>query len=160
MRGRSIRPALVIHVGYASPRLGLPAPSSFRHWAAAALAVAGHVSPAELSIRLVGAAEGRALNRRYRGSDHATNVLSFPVETSPGPVTPLLGDLVLCVPVLARESRQQGKTLRHHAAHLTIHGVLHLLGYDHQRPRAATTMERLEIDALASLALPNPYEIG
>ncbi len=158
MRGKSVQPVLVIHVGYACPRLGLPAPSSFRRWTAAALAVAGRATPAELSIRLVDAAEGRALNRRYRGIDHATNVLSFPVEMAPGPVTPLLGDLVLCVPVLARESRQQGKTLHQHAAHLTIHGVLHLLGYDHQRPRAAATMEQLEIDALAGLALPNPYE--
>ncbi len=153
-------PALVLHLNYGVPRRGLPAAQSFRRWVSAALAVAGHGGAVELSIRLVGAREGRALNRRYRGRDYATNVLSFPVELPDGFTTPLLGDIALCAPVLAGEARAQGKTLRQHAAHLTIHGVLHLLGHDHQHARETAAMEALETDALALLRLPDPYTYG
>ena len=152
-------PVLVLHLNYGVPRRGLPSAQSFRRWAGAALAAAGHAAAAELAIRLVDTREGRALNRRYRGRDCATNVLSFPVELPAGLRTPLLGDIVLCAPVLAREARQQGKTLRRHAAHLTVHGVLHLLGHGHRRARQAAVMEALEIAALARLGLPDPYRL-
>ncbi len=150
-------PLLTLHLGYAVPRRGLPATVSFRRWVAAALAIAAHRAPAELSLRLVDAREGRALNRRYRGRDYATNVLSFPAELPAGVDLPLLGDLVLCAPVLAREAREQGKPLAAHYAHLSIHGVLHLLGHDHLRPHQATRMETLETAALARLGIPDPY---
>lgn len=150
---------LDVAVSYALPRAGVPAAVSFRSWAAAALA--GRIREANLAIRLVGAREGRALNRHYRGKDYATNVLSFPAELPDGlPAEvrlPLLGDLVLCAPVVAREAREQGKPLRAHYAHLTVHGCLHLLGWDHEEPREADAMEQLEREILAGLGLPDPY---
>jgi probable rRNA maturation factor len=138
-------------------RRGIPAVASFRHWVAAALAGAGHRRSAELSIRIVGAREGRALNRQYRGKDYATNVLSFPVDLPDGVASPLLGDLVICAPVVAREAREQGKPPRNHYAHLTVHGVLHLLGFDHQDEREAARMETLETRILAGLGIADPY---
>ena len=120
-----------LSVSYAVPRAGLPSPASFRQWVAAALHGARRRKPAELSIRIVDAAEGRTLNRDYRGKDYATNVLSFPAELPPGVVLPLIGDLAICAPVVLREAAEQGKLPRDHWAHLTVHGVLHLLGYDH-----------------------------
>src|SRR6185312_8382806 len=122
---------LTLAVGYAVPRAGLPAATSFRRWVEAALRGAKRRKPAELSIRIVDAAEGRTLNRDYRGKDYATNVLSFPAELPPGVVLPLIGDLAICAPVVQREAAEQGKLPRDHWAHLTVHGVLHLLGYDH-----------------------------
>ncbi|HEX5352462.1 MAG TPA: rRNA maturation RNase YbeY [Rhodanobacteraceae bacterium] len=130
---------------------------SFRHWITAALAGAHRRKPAELSIRIVVAREGRALNRRYRGKDYATNVLSFPVELPRGVASPLVGDLVICAPVVAREAREQRKSPRDHYAHLTVHGVLHLLGHDHQNQRDASRMEKLEARILASLGIADPY---
>ena len=130
---------------------------SFRRWVAAALAGARHDGPAELSIRIVGSREGRVLNRRYRGRDYATNVLSFRAELPPGVGSPLLGDIVISAPVVVREAREQGKSAHDHYAHLVVHGVLHLLGYDHQRERDATRMETLETRILASLDIANPY---
>ncbi len=150
-------PPLELSVAYAAPRRGVPSAASFRRWAAAALATARHGRPAELSLRIVGAREGRALNRRYRGKDYATNVLSFPVELPRGIDSPLLGDIVVCAPVVAREAREQHKPARDHFAHLAIHGVLHLLGFDHQDPRAAARMESLEARILASLGIADPY---
>lgn len=149
--------APVVHLGYGVARAGLPAPASFRRWVAAALAGARRRRPTELSIRIVGSAEGRALNRHYRGRDYATNVLSFPAELPAGVALPLLGDLALCAPVLAREARAQGKPLRDHYAHLTVHGVLHLLGHDHDDDAAAEAMEALESRILAGLGVPDPY---
>lgn len=149
----------VVHVGYALPRTGLPAAASFRRWVAAALAGAGHRGAAELSIRLVDAEEGRALNRRYRGKDRATNVLSFPAELPPGVPLPLLGDIVLCAPVIAAEATAQGKPLRDHHAHLTVHGVLHLLGHEHEGEAAAQAMETLETRILAGLGTADPYRM-
>jgi probable rRNA maturation factor len=128
---------------------------SFRRWAAAA--AQGRIKRADLAIRLVDAKEGRALNRHYRGKDYATNVLSFPVELPPGVTLPLLGDLVICAPVVAKEALEQGKPLAAHYAHLTVHGVLHLLGLDHEDEREAEAMEQLERDILATLGLPDPY---
>ena len=152
---------LDVYVGYAAPRAGLPAPSSFRKWVAAALQ--SRILEADLAIRIVGAKEGRALNRHYRGRDYATNVLSFPAELAvdvklpKGVRLPLLGDIVLCAPILAKEAREQRKPLKAHYAHLTVHGVLHLLGWDHHDPREAQCMEALERQILIGLAIADPY---
>jgi probable rRNA maturation factor len=152
---------LDVAVSYATPRAGLPAAVSFRKWVAAALA--GRIREADLAIRIVGSKEGRALNRHYRGKDYATNVLSFPadiadgVKLPKGVVMPLLGDLVLCAPVVAREAKEQKKPLAAHYAHLTVHGALHLLGWDHQDPREAECMEQLEREILAGLGIDDPY---
>lgn len=152
---------LDVSVGYALPRAGLPAAVSFRKWVAAALH--DRIREADLAIRLVDAREGRALNRHYRGKDHATNVLSFPAEIAEGVKLPkgvkmpLLGDLVLCAPVVAREAREQGKPLAAHYAHLTVHGTLHLLGWDHGDDREAECMEQLEREILAGLGIGDPY---
>jgi len=148
-----------VAVNYAIPRIGVPAAVSFRRWAAAALST--RTAPVHLAIRLVDADEGRALNQTYRGRDYPTNVLSFPAERPPGlPVVepfPLLGDLVLCAPVIAREAREQHKPLRAHYAHLTIHGVLHLIGWDHQNDAEAEAMEQREREILATLGIADPY---
>lgn len=146
---------LELAVGYGLSRRGLPAPASFRRWAQATLA--GKRREAELCLRLVDAEEGRGLNRDYRGRDYATNVLSFPAELPPGLKLPLLGDLVLCAPVVAREAVEQGKPLAAHYAHLTVHGVLHLLGYDHMAPAQAEAMEAEERRILAGLGIADPY---
>lgn len=153
------RPTLQLDLclSYALARKGLPAPISFRRWVTAALD--GRVKRADLAIRIVDEREGKALNQHYRGQAKATNVLSFPAEL-PDDVKgtmPLLGDIVLCAPVVAREAHEQGKDLNHHYAHLTIHGVLHLLGLDHDDPREADAMEQLERQILASLGIDDPY---
>jgi len=153
---------LDVSVSYALPRAGLPAATSFRRWVAAALA--GRIREADLAVRLVDAKEGRALNRHYRGKDYATNVLSFPadiadgVKLPKGVKMPLLGDLVLCAPVIAREAREQKKPLAAHYAHLAVHGTLHLLGWDHEDVREAECMEALEREILAGLGIADPYE--
>ena len=150
---------LDVAVGYATPRAGIPAAVSFRKWVAAALA--GRIREADLAIRIVGSKEGRSLNHHYRGKDYATNVLSFPAELPEGlpkgVKLPLLGDLVLCAPVIAKEAAAQGKPVTAHYAHLTVHGVLHLLGWNHEDTREAECMEQLEREILAGLGLPDPY---
>ena len=150
---------LDVAIGYALPRKGLPSAASFRRWAAAALA--GRIREADLAIRLVDTAEGQSLNRHYRGKDYATNVLSFPSELPEGLPEgvhlPLLGDLVICAPVVAREAEEQGKPLNAHYAHLTVHGVLHLLGWDHEDDKEADAMEQLEREILAGLGIDDPY---
>jgi probable rRNA maturation factor len=152
---------LDVSVSYATPRAGLPSAVSFRKWVAAALA--SRILEADLAIRIVGAQEGRALNRHYRGKDYATNVLSFPadmaegVKLPKGVKLPLLGDIVLCAPVVAKEAKEQKKPLAAHYAHLTVHGVLHLLGWDHQDERDADCMEALERQILAGLGIEDPY---
>ena len=127
-----------------------PTPRQVRRWASAALGRSG-----EITIRIVGAAEARRLNRRYRGKDHATNVLSFPYALSRGAVR---GDIVLCAPVIAREARAQRKTVEAHFAHLIVHGILHLQGHDHARRRDAERMEALEKRLLTKLGYPDPYD--
>lgn len=150
---------LDVGVSYALPRAGLPAAASFRKWVAAALK--SRIREADLAIRLVDTDEGQALNRHYRGKDYATNVLSFPAEVPEGlPKNvrfPLLGDLVICAPVVAREAAEQGKALKDHYAHLTVHGVLHLLGWDHEDDKEAEAMEQLEREILADLGVADPY---
>ena len=146
---------LDVAVNYAAPRAGVPAAVSFRKWVAAALK--GRIREADLAIRIVDEREGSALNRHYRGKDGATNVLSFPAELPEGVKLPLLGDLVICAPVVAREAAEQGKPVAAHYAHLTVHGILHLLGFDHEDEREAEAMELLERQILASLGIEDPY---
>jgi len=136
---------------------GVPRGDSFRAWVQAALAAAKRRRASELSIHVVDLDEGREFNRHYRERDYATNVLSFPAELPPGVRLPLLGDLILCAPVVAREASEQGKRLRDHYAHMTVHGVLHLLGYDHIVDAEAERMEALERKALARLGVADPY---
>lgn len=112
---------------------------------------------AEINLRVVGEAEGRVLNQRWRGRDYATNVLGFPADLPAGVEPRFLGDVVLCAPVIAREAREQGKPPAHHWAHLVIHGVLHLQGFDHTEPKAARRMEAEECRRLAALSIPDPY---
>lgn len=132
----------------------LPVDADFESWVKAALQ---GVEDAELTVRLVDEGESRDLNQRYRGKDAPTNVLSFAAELPEGVDLPLLGDIVICAPLVAAEAREQGKAERAHWAHLTVHGVLHLQGYDHQQEADAVAMEALEIEVLASLGIGDPY---
>ena len=154
-------PRLELSLGYALPRTGLPTRPQFRQWVLAALSGAGRRFDSEVAIQLVDAAEGQVMNRQYRGKDYATNVLSFPADLPEGLPEdfdfPQLGDLVICAPVVAREAAEQGKALGDHYAHLTIHGVLHLLGFDHVEEAEAEEMEALERQILASLGIADPY---
>jgi probable rRNA maturation factor len=127
---------------------GIPARATLRRYAQAALEC-----DANVTLRVVGAPEGRALNRRYRGRDYATNVLTFVYDDG----VSLAGDIVLCAPVVAREARAQRKTLRAHYAHLVIHGMLHLQGYDHERDADARRMEAREVELLRRLGVADPY---
>ncbi|MCC6756362.1 MAG: rRNA maturation RNase YbeY [Arenimonas sp.] len=144
-----------VGVSYGLPRKGVPAPASFKRWAEAACR--GRIKRADIAIRVVDEREGRSLNHHYRGKDYATNVLSFPAELPEGVTLPLLGDLVICAPVVAREAAEQGKPLNAHYAHLTVHGVLHLLGLDHEDEREAEAMEAIERAILAELGHADPY---
>jgi probable rRNA maturation factor len=151
-------PELRLAVQYPAGQADAPTRPQVRRWLRAACAL-----PAEITVRFVAAAEGRPLNRHYRGKDYATNVLSFPAEVPDGPDgeplldIPLLGDLVICVPVVEREAGEQNKSLEAHWAHLVIHGCLHLLGYDHIDDDEAEEMEALERQLLAELGYPDPY---
>ena len=139
---------LNLSVQYACNREGLPLRVDFVRWARAALVGGG-----EITIRLVDAEEGQALNNEYRGKDYATNVLSFPYDTEPV----VLGDLVICPSVVAREAAEQNKPLDAHYAHLTVHGMLHLQGWDHEDDDEAQDMEDQEREILAALGYPDPY---
>ena len=130
-----------------------PSLAQLQQWCA--LALRQRSADSELTIRLVDEAEGRELNNTWRHKDYATNVLSFPYETEPV----VLGDLVICAPVVAREASEQGKTLDAHYAHLTVHGLLHLQGYDHETgENDAQQMEDKERAILASLGFDDPYQ--
>ena len=133
----------------------VPEPALFQAWVDAALA--GRRIDWELAIRLVDEPEGRTLNHDYRGLDAATNVLSFPVDLPEGVDLPLLGDLVMCAPVVVREAAEQGKPETAHWAHLTVHGVLHLLGFDHATSVEADVMEGEEQRVMAQLGFSDPY---
>ena len=130
---------------------GLPARSTLRRWIGAALE-----RDAELTLRFVGAAEARRLNRDFRGKDHATNVLTFDYRHAPV----VHADIVLCVPVVRREAREQRKGFREHLAHLVVHGTLHAQGHDHDRAARARTMEALEVRILGGLGIDDPYRDG
>jgi probable rRNA maturation factor len=135
-------------VQYATDGEGLPTRHQVRRWVRAALE-----RYAEITVRFVGEEEGRVLNRDYRGKDYATNVLSFVYEAEP-----VTGDLVICVPVAAREAREQGKSLEAHYAHLVAHGTLHLQGYDHEDDADAQVMENRETQIVTELGYPDPYQ--
>ncbi len=136
---------------------GEPPPSQclIEHWVKAALH--GRREVAELAVRIVGTDEIRQLNRTYRHKDVPTNVLSFPFDAPPGVDLPMLGDIAIAAPVVQTEAVEQGKDVEAHWAHMVVHGVLHLLGYDHIVDNEAQVMERLEIEVLAGLGYPNPY---
>lgn len=133
----------------------LPSDEQFEIWVEAALQQ--RMSEAELSVRIVDEDESQALNLQYRGKDKPTNVLSFPCELPDGVELPLLGDLVICAQVVAKEALEQGKLLHAHWAHMVVHGTLHLLGYDHIEDGEAEEMEAIEIQVLLELGYPNPY---
>jgi probable rRNA maturation factor len=145
-----------IEIQNASACPALPTEAQFQRWTEAALC--GRRKTAEALIRLVDETEGAQLNADYRGKDYPTNVLSFPFEVPPGIPTTHLGDLVICAPVVAREAGEQGKPLEAHWAHLTVHGVLHLLGYDHLEDADAERMEAEEVRILQNLGFSNPYQ--
>lgn len=136
---------------------GLPQRASFQRWIETTLRMAKRRGNSEVSIRLVDADGGQSLNRQYRDRDYATNVLSFPVELPAGVKLPLLGDLVICAPVVAREAHEQLKPLRNHYTHMTIHGTLHLLGFDHESDADAERMEALERRILGTFGIDDPY---
>lgn len=132
---------------------GVPGPSALRRWARLAVGTAGQGR--RLAVRIVTRPQSRALNAQWRGRDYATNVLSFPPP--PAVAATELGDLAICAAVVRAEARAQRKPLRAHWAHLTVHGCLHLIGYDHERNADATRMERREVALLARLGIGNPY---
>lgn len=142
----------------------VPRDAQFRRWAEVALDGSPH--PFEVTIRVVGAAESRRLNARYRDTDRATNVLSFNCELPEVVQADIerrsghrpLGDLVICAPRVLAEARHQGKDVSNHWAHLTVHGILHLLGHDHEQAGQAAKMEELEARILARLGIPDPYK--
>lgn len=140
---------LDLHIQRASRAAHIPADSRLRQWARAAL-----TRQARVTLRYVTQAEGRRLNRDFRGRDYATNVLTFIYESGRGA---LAGDVVICAPVVAREARAQGKAPAAHHAHLLVHGLLHLQGYDHECEADAARMERRERALLRSLGFGDPY---
>lgn len=143
-------PKLHASIQLASNDNNLPTPSQLRKWAKAALRV-----DTEVTIRIVDEAEGRELNRDYRNKDYATNVLTFPLTEEPH----LMGDIIICAPVVAKEAKEQHKDLLAHYAHLTVHGILHLHGYDHETDAQAELMEGLETAIVTKLGYASPYLI-
>ena len=141
-------PRVSLAVQYAVAPATLPKRATLRRWTRAAVD-----RDATVTLRFVGKREGRTLNALYRGKQYATNVLAFAYDKK----APLSGDLVLCAPVLRQEAREQGKPLADHCAHLVVHGMLHLQGYDHGTDRAARAMEARETAILSTLGIPDPY---
>jgi probable rRNA maturation factor len=135
----------------------IPSLEQIEAWANAVL-VAENTGEQEITVRFTDDEESQTLNHEYRGKDKPTNVLSFPFEVPPGIEMNLLGDLVICVPVIMREAEEQDKTPTNHYAHMVVHGILHLLGYDHIDDADADMMEAKEIRILASLNIGNPYQ--
>jgi probable rRNA maturation factor len=147
---KSSPPELSLAVQYACNDARLPSRSQVRRWARAVLE-----KPMRVTVRFVAAAEGRRLNRDFRGKDYATNVLSFVYEDGAAAT----GDLVVCLPVVLREAKQQGKPAKAHLAHMIVHGMLHLQGYDHETgQRDALRMEAREREILARFGIPDPYQ--
>lgn len=143
-------PQLAITIQNVSTDENIPAKNDFKKWAKAALRI-----DTEVTIRIVDSEEACALNREYRGKDYATNVLTFPLTEEPH----LMGDIILCAPVVAQEAIMQNKPLIAHYAHLTVHGILHLHGYDHETEAQATLMEAIETQIVTKLGYANPYLI-
>ncbi|MGB8855730.1 MAG: rRNA maturation RNase YbeY [Burkholderiales bacterium] len=140
-----------LSVQYASTEKNLPTRAQFRRWVRAALR-----RPAQINLRVVDAEEGRTLNAQFRKKNYSTNVLTFVYDDS----NPLSGDIVLCAPVIRLEAQQQEKDLEAHYAHLTLHGVLHLQGYQHEKNRDARIMEALETSIMQKLRYADPYCAG
>lgn len=141
---------LSLSVQYASNSKKLPTRQQFRRWVKIA-----QEQDVQMTLRIVNETEGRELNKSYRGKDYATNVLTFVYDHT----APVSGDVVLCAPVVAREAKEQGKDLLAHYAHLTLHAVLHLQGYDHEKTREAEKMESRETALMLKLRYPAPYLI-
>ena len=168
-RAPSNKSELRVDVQYATSKRNVPHATRLRNWAIAAYQSALWPQTADrgprtlprttrdLTIRIVGSAESRSLNRTWRGKDIPTNVLSFPAGEVQGSDAPL-GDLAICVPVVLREATEQGKVCTAHWAHMVVHGVLHLLGYDHIKHCDAELMEACEVEILAQFGYANPYE--
>jgi probable rRNA maturation factor len=148
--------SIVVHIQYAVPKRRIPLKADFQRWVEAALS--SRLRNAEVTIRITGENEMVELNRRYRYKEGVTNILSFPFEALVPLKIPFLGDVVICAPVVMREALEQDKNEKSHWAHLVVHGVLHLLGFDHQQEVEAQQMEALEITTLKSLGYPHPYE--
>ena len=149
-----------LEVQRATTLASVPIDDQFQLWVDAAMA--GNSNPFTLSIRIVDEAEAQRFNRDYRNKDYATNVLSFPAELPEGLPAEItqsqIGDLLICAPVVAHEAKEQRRPETDHWAHLTIHGVLHLLGYDHEQADEADVMESLETEILAKLGISDPYQ--
>lgn len=143
-------PKLKPSIQYATNAADVPNRSQFSKWAKAALRV-----DTEVTIRIVDEDEARILNSTYRGKNYATNVLTFPISEEPH----LMGDVIICAPIVEAEAKAQNKPLEAHYAHLTVHSILHLHGYDHETEAQAELMEGLEISILAKLGYANPYLI-
>lgn len=154
-----MKPKLTLSIQNASAAEALPTRAQIRQWAEAALQPG--IAKAEITFRIVDAEEGQALNRDYRGKDYATNVLTFTFddEMPAIPGLPLLGDIVLCAPVVAREAAEQAITLEAHYCHLVVHGVLHLQGFDHIEEDEAEAMEARETQIVTSLGYDDPYRM-
>jgi probable rRNA maturation factor len=150
-------PRLCVWMRNEAGRRGVPMLRSFQRWLEAIPALRRRKGMSEINILIVDGKSGRDYNRRFRARDYATNVLSFPYEPVAGEASGLLGDLVICAPVVAREAREQGKDPRDHYAHLAIHGALHLLGHDHEDDAEAERMEALERRILAGFGIADPY---
>ena len=146
---------LAVEIQAVSASDRLPAPAQLTAWARAAWQ--DPARDAEVVIRLTDEDESRRLNRAYRGKDRPTNVLSFSYGPMPGIAPDQIGDLLVCVPVVEREARAQGKTREAHWAHMVVHGMLHLQGHDHEDDRQARVMECLETEILTGLGFPAPY---
>lgn len=155
-------PDLALEFQLATALGDTPSEGQFQHWVMATLKALSYQPPEqltpELTVRLVDPAESEQLNHDYRQQQKPTNVLSFPFESIPGVPLALLGDIIICAPVVRQEAQDQGKQEMAHWAHLTIHGLLHLLGYDHIEDQEAAAMEALEIEILKQLGYPNPYQ--
>lgn len=148
--------SITVDIQYAVEAPGLPTEADFTRWVATVLR--DRKVEGEVCIRIVDAEESQALNAEYRGKDQPTNVLSFPFDVPPGIPVTLLGDLVICAEVVAREAEEQQKAALHHWAHMVVHGTLHLLGFDHINDDEAEEMEALERDLLARLDIADPYQ--
>ena len=148
--------SLKLNLQIASKTKSVPRSSQFRKWVKTV--IAEHFANVELTIRIVGTKESAALNKKYRKKSKATNVLAFPLTIKPQFNSPLLGDIVICAPIVIKEAKLYNKDPLAHWAHIVIHGSLHLLGYNHTTNKAAIIMERLESEILQQLGYPPPYE--
>ena len=134
----------------------IPSDEKFQRWSEAAMT--GRTTATELNIRIVEDYEITTLNSQYRGKKKSTNVLSFPFDAVTPEPMPVLGDIVICAPLVFREAQEQSKSIEYHWAHLVVHGILHLLGYDHEKDNDAKIMETLESEILTKMNYPEPYE--